>query len=225
MATTDLTSTSASGGPFGGLWQVDLGYNTTTALATDNDSEMCYHLCNTGSGTSNALSIENFSDLYASITSCQCRNRHRRSGVTNNATSRWDINRDSSWINGTLRAPVNSFYTDTITAPGGGWTDTIIDASTHRFYHYAGNDNSTASLGFDYFRFRVNYILPGGNFIRYALPFIPNSLAFLEDVYAVYRRIQPEKYYEPDEWGRLRDILRMSQTRHFDMGGLAWRLS
>jgi hypothetical protein len=153
----------------------------------------------------------------------------------NNATIRYDIYRDGAWYNAPLRSGITTgvWYTDTITAPTGGWTDAIIDAMYGRFYYnQPGADKAGAYLYLDVLYFWVNYTPPGinvttwGNFLPLAGLTLPYMDALKDAVNALrnwqrYERTKngymPWGRYTECEWMQLKEGLRF--PRHFDLGG------
>jgi hypothetical protein len=166
----------------GGNWSLRGGGSLRTRTTTDSDATGPQHQCNTGSGRSTTYWIDDFSSAASAITSLSIYHRHRRTGVTDNAKSRNEIGRPgySDWT-GPLRTSVNSVFNDTITAPGSGWTDTIVDGIDIQWYHSKGADTSSNYLYFDYIQIRVNYTPAAGSVTIWQW-LLPWAFPFVEDL-------------------------------------------
>jgi len=219
MMAQDLLYITHTGGVSGGGWSLRSSSNLRSATTSDNNGTGPQHQCNTGSGTSSNYGVDNFSSAFSSITSLQLHNRQRRTGVTDNSTARNNVGRNgaSDWWYGPLRQPVNSLYTDTVTAPSGGWTDAKLDALRIAWYYQEPVGTSSNYIYFDYIEFRVNYVLPAGlSVVVWSLPML-GALPFIEDFMKAVRFFQRSHIYSTEELGRIRESL--VYPVHFDMGG------
>jgi hypothetical protein len=158
MAATDLPTTHGTG--YGANFSLNAGSTLTQAWNGDNDNVCLERQCNSGSGRTNAFAITNFTAAaYPNISSVQILYRMRRTGTTDNAKQRFEVDRTGGgdWWYGTLLTPVNTFYTNTVTAPSGGWSVARLNALIVKVYHDAGSNTASTYLRTDYMRIRVNW--------------------------------------------------------------------
>ena len=152
----ETTRTGLAGGQYQG-W----GGSTNLKNGLDaQDSTGARIICNIGSSYSSAWDMDDFvAAVYPNITSVQVRSYQKRSGTTDNAKDRYEIDRNGSgdWWLGALKNDTGGWTTQTVTAPSGGWNTTKLNALRHRWYHEGGSQTSSKYIQHDYFRVWVNW--------------------------------------------------------------------
>ena len=223
MATEDI-QTSSTTTSIGTDWGRNAGGTMRTIMATDNDNVTIQHQCNKGSDYSNVFALDNMTGSVDTISLGQIRHRVRRTGVTDNATQQVRIDRTgaSSWWTGTQRNAVNTFYTQTVTAPSGGWDETKVNGARLQYYHQRGANTSANYLRQDYFRLRMTFTEPvsaGYSLLAYNLPYAAfGALPFLEDLAMFFREAKVKIMYSPEELRQIKE--RIKNPTYFDMRGV-----
>jgi hypothetical protein len=217
--------TTNTGSWGGGNWYMRNATNARSALSSDNNNTGIQHNCNTGGGNSAVYGVDNMIGPAGTFTSVVSRCRVARSGTTHNSTIRLIYDRDGSanWWYGTWRNTVNAFYNETVTPPGGGWTEAKINAHRWISGYNEPVGTSTKKIYFDYWDTNVNYSAPVGA-VQSMMYGIPQALPFLADMFGYFnnslRKIGREGrlVWTPEEMRQA--MAAHKNTVTFDFGGI-----